>query len=313
MDYGGSYVALMHPSTARNRCRLSAARGHNRAQVERHDAGGSSATRLEGCDLRIWSSGRKSKRGTPSGVLNILVLATCTLPLAAAPRDCAEKPASAHLVDVKDKGARGDDRTDDTAAIQAAIDEIAGTGGTVLIPDGRYLVDAVGEKRLALRSDMTLMLANDAVLKAIPNDSGKYAVLSISGVSNVAVVGGTLEGERDEHEGKSGEWGMGIQIHRGAKHITISGVTVRKMWGDGFYVKGAKDVKFCFVTADNNRRQGLSIVEADGVVVTDSVFKNTRGTRPGAGIDLEPNKPGQRISSVRIQNSKFLDNAGAGI
>ena len=215
--------------------------------------------------------------------------------------------------DVKAKGARGDDRTDDTAAIQAAIDEVAGTGGTVLIPDGRYLVDAVGKKRLAIRSDMTLMLANDAVLKAIPNNSGKYAVLWISGVSNVAVVGGTLEGERDEHEGKSGEWGMGIQIHRGAKHITISGVTVRKMWGDGFYVKGAKDVKFCFVTVDNNRRQGLSIVEADGVVVTNSVFKNTRGTRPGAGIDLEPNKPGQRISSVRIQNSKFLDNAGAGI
>ena len=42
----------------------------------------------------------------------------------------------------------------------------------------------------------TLKLAKDAVLKVIPNDSRKYAVLSISDVSNVTVVGGTLEGDR---------------------------------------------------------------------------------------------------------------------
>ena len=65
--------------------------------------------------------------------------------------------------------------------------------------------------------------------------------------------------------------------------------------------------------ADNNRRQGLSIVEADGVLVTDSVFRNTRGTRPSAGIDLEPDHAEQKIVNVRIQNSKFIDNAGPGI
>ena len=106
---------------------------------------------------------------------------------------------------------------------------------------------------------------------------------------------------------------MGIRIDNGAKRVTISGVTSRKMWGDGFYVEGAKDTKFCGVIADNNRRQGLSIVEADGVLVTDSVFRNTRGTRPSAGIDLEPDHAEQKIVNVRIQNSKFIDNAGPGI
>ena len=142
----------------------------------------------------------------------------------------------------------------------------------------------------SLKSDMTLKLANDAVLKAFPNDSRKYAVLSIADVSNVTVVGGTLEGDRTEHKGKDGEAGMGIRIDHGAKRVTVSGVTARKMWGDGFYVEGAKDTKFCDVIADNNRRQGLSIVEADGVLVTNSVFKNTHGTRPSAGIDLEPDR-----------------------
>jgi hypothetical protein len=49
---------------------------------------------------------------------------------------------------------------------------------------------------------MTLKLADGATLKAIPNDSRKYSVLSISGASNVTVVGGTLEGDRAEHRGK---------------------------------------------------------------------------------------------------------------
>jgi hypothetical protein len=232
----------------------------------------------------------------------------------AAPQGCVVAPKSPLVVNVRDKGAKGDGRTDDTEAIQAAIDEVGGTGGTVLVPGGTYMVDAVKKKRrLAFKSDMTLKLAKDAILKAIPNDSRKYSVLTISDVSNVTVVGGTLEGDRAEHRGKVGEAGMGIRIDNGAKRVTISGVTSRKMWGDGFYVEGAKDIKFCGVTADNNRRQGLSIVEANGVLVTDSLFTNTRGTRPSAGIDLEPDHAEQRIVNVRIQNSKFIDNAGPGI
>ena len=127
------------------------------------------------------------------------------------------------------------------------------------------------------------------------------------------MTGGTLEGERDQHKGKSGEWGMGIHISKNAKHITISSVTAKKMWGDGFYVDNAEDVRFCSVVADGNRRQGLSIIDAKRLLVANSVFKNTRGTRPSAGIDLEPDKPSQEITDIRIENSRFIDNAGAGI
>ncbi|MGB8710998.1 MAG: glycosyl hydrolase family 28-related protein, partial [Methyloceanibacter sp.] len=249
-------------------------------------------------------------------LLTALVTAACFTPLVAdaqdaAQRGCVPAPRSPLVVNVKDKGAKGDGRTDDTDAIQAAIDDVGGTGGTVLVPSGTYMVDAVEKKRrLALKSDMTLKLDKGAILKAIPNDSRKYSVLSISGVSDVAVMGGTLEGDRTEHQGKAGEAGMGLRIERGAKDVTVAGVTSRKMWGDGFYVEDAKNTKFCAVTADNNRRQGLSIVEADGVLVTDSIFSNTHGTRPSAGIDLEADQPEQKIVNIRIQNSKFLNNAG---
>ena len=201
---------------------------------------------------------------------------------------CAPTPKSPLVVNVKDKGAKGDGKTDDTASIQAAIDEVAGTGGTVLVPDGIYMVEVAPRPRLSLKSDMTLKLAENATLKAIPTDDEKSSVLTIAGVSNVAVIGGTLEGERDEHKGKKdkrGGWGMGLYIRDGAEHILIAGVTARKMWADGFYVSGASDVTFCEVTADNNRRQGLSIIEADGLVVTElgvQEHRQGRGLAPAS-------------------------------
>lgn len=257
------------------------------------------------------------KRQTPF-IYATLALTTC-LTLGKIPASwsatlgCAAAPTSSLVVNVKDKGARGNAQTDDTAAIQAAIDQAAGNGGTVLVPAGTYMVSAVGENRVTLRSNMMLRLSQHAVLRAIPNNSDKYAVLHISGASNVTVVGGTLEGERTEHMGKTGEWGMGIRIDNRSEHITISGVVVKEMWGDGFYVEGANDVNFCSVTADNNRRQGLSIIETDRLIVKKSIFKNTHGTRPSAGIDIEPDTDEQHVTNVRIQDSQFLDNAGPGI
>jgi hypothetical protein len=249
-------------------------------------------------------------------------LACCTLILASlfwtahsawAADHCAPAPKSPLVVNVKDKGAKGDGKTDDTASIQAAIGAVAGTGGTVLVPDGVYMIDAVAKLRLSLKDNMTLKLADGATLKAIPNNQKKYAVLTISSVTNVTVIGGTLEGERDEHKAKKGEWGMGIDIRDGAKHVVIAGVTAKDMWGDGFYVSDASNVTFCGVTGDRNRRQGLSVIKADGLVVLNSVFQNTGGTRPGAGIDFEPDDDDEAITGVRIENSKFINNAGPGI
>ena len=62
-----------------------------------------------------------------------------------------------------------------------------------------------------------------------------------------------------------------------------------------------------------NRRQGLSVIQVDGLLVLNSIFKNTHGTRPSAGIDFEPDGVEQKISNVRIVGSKFIDNAGPGI
>ena len=236
---------------------------------------------------------------------------------AATPTSCATAPISPLIVNVKDKGAKGNASNNDTAAIQSAIDQVANAGGgTVLVPDGTYIVDAT--KRIHLKSNITFHMSKNTVLKAMANSSDSYDILRLESVSNVNIIGGTLLGERSQHLVRptpKSQYGMGLDIIS-SKHIIVEGVTARNCWGDGFYVGGnpaSTDIKFCSVNADNNRRQGMSITSVDGLVVQDSIFQHTNGTNPQTGIDIEPNPGYNVVQNVQIIRSQFLDNANAGL
>jgi parallel beta-helix repeat protein len=224
---------------------------------------------------------------------------------------CAPAPTSAAVVNVKDQGAKGDGTTDDTAAIQAAVAQIAGTGGTVLVPAGIFLIDAL--KGVQLKSKMTLRLAAGATLRAAPNDQTNYEVVAIRSATDVNVVGGTIEGERGAHTGTTGEWGHGINVDA-SQRVVLDHVTIKECWGDGIYVGGAAtaDVTVCGVVSDHNRRQGMSATSIDGLVVRDSSFQNTAGTEPEAGLDIEPNL-GETVTNVSITRCTFRNNAGGGL
>jgi len=242
--------------------------------------------------------------------------ASAAVTVQAAQSGCAPAPTSSLVVSVKTYGAKGDGRTDDTAAIQAAIEVVAGTGGTLLVPDGTYMINAIlaNNQGLQLRSNMTLRLSDGAVLKAIANGSAAYSILFLPRVTNVNIIGGTIEGERSAHTGTLGESGMGIFV-ASSEHVFIEGVTAKECWGDGFYIggsAGSSNITLCNVVADHNRRQGLSVVYADGVVVRNSTFKNTQGTLPEAGIDIEPNA-GETVANMQILGCTFTNNSGGGI
>jgi len=224
---------------------------------------------------------------------------------------CVPAPGSTLVVDVRSAkiGALGNGAADDTFALQRAVDAVAGTGGTVSIPRGIYLVNALVSVRL--KSDMTLAMAPGAVLKAIPNGSAHSSILLVSLAERVTITGGTLLGERAGHTGQGGEWGHGLTLAQ-ARKVVVAGVTARDCWGDGFYVSSSEDVTFCNVLADHNRRQGLSITSAKRLVVRDSTFRNTAGTLPEDGLDIEPN-PGDLVEDVLITGCHFEGNAGYGL
>jgi parallel beta-helix repeat protein len=221
-------------------------------------------------------------------------------------------------------GASGDGRSDDTIAIQSAASSLS-NGGNVFIPDGVYIIDPTYNPEggmfggIKLKSNTTLTLSNKAVLQAKTVSSGQYSIVRAWDVNNVIVEGGRITGERSIHQGKKGEWGFGIDV-RGSSNVIIRNTTISDCWGDGIYLGATrvqeKIISSSIVTidnvlSDNNRRQGLSITQANDVKVMNSIFQNTKGTLPAAGIDIEPNHLPN--SNIRIVNCKFINNDGSGV
>src|SRR5882724_7642188 len=129
---------------------------------------------------------------------------------AAQPASPATQSLGARVYNVRDFGAKGDGKTLDTAAVQAAIDACTRDGGgTVLVPSGTFVIGTT-----ELKSNVTLHLAASATLlgsgngqdyhavAAIPlsGDStlgdGNWALLFAVEAKNIAVEGsGTIDGQ----------------------------------------------------------------------------------------------------------------------
>lgn len=228
------------------------------------------------------------------------------------------------FVRVKDRGAKGDGQTDDTAAIQSAIDSLPSTGGIVVLDDGVFMVKATSPTwgqsgGIALKDNVTLFISPSATLKALPNATGNYMIIRVREVSNIIITGGgKIIGDRDEHTGPTdisgGASGHGIDL-RGAKNVLISNLYISKCWGDGVHIGYGSTDNSENVIVDNvqsvgNYRQGLSIIGGKKITIRDSQFLNTVGAPDGpcAGIDLEPDN-GFVCEDIFIYGCQCNDNA----
>ncbi len=205
---------------------------------------------------------------------------------------------------------------DYTAILQQIIDAMP-ANSTLLLPDGEYWIDAVHKAGLKLKSNFTLQLSNNAILKALPNNAGGYNVVSINGTDSTTIRGGKIMGERNQHVGTSGEWGKGILIYS-ATNATIDSTEITDSWGDGIYISdepGARTngVHLINVESTNNRRQGLSVISGSNITITNGNYSYTHGTAPSAGIDLEPDGTDDVISHVTINGTILSHNEGQGL
>ena len=225
-------------------------------------------------------------------------------------------------INVKDFGAAGDGTTDDTTAIQEAIDTAEMSGiAMVYFPRGTYKVSADKADNnfyaaLNVHSGQHLIFES-ATFQLTANGYDFYAVLNIHNVSNVTVEGGlTIIGDREIHTGTTGESGHGIRIVN-SKNVHISDVNIRYTWGDGVCVGGngtmeeiSENVTLERIRTYKCSRNGLSIIESNGVVVRDCDFTYTDRTAPQYGIDVEPNLG--TATNITIENVRMLNNGIGG-
>jgi len=215
------------------------------------------------------------------------------------------------VIDVRTFGAKGDGVTDDTAAIQAAVN----AGAVVYIPAGTYLTHTI-----TLRAGVTIYGDGAAsTLKQNTITAASYGTLFADSLSATAFVDDiTIRDLR--LVGAVADLGFSEFVHlislNGVRRATIERVTCIGFRGDGVYFGSGPQagqerhnqqvrVSGCtFDGVNGDNRNGISIIDGDGVIIDRNVFRNcTRFNMPGP-IDFEPDAQAYHI----IRNAQVVGN-----
>lgn len=180
------------------------------------------------------------------------------------------------FLSVKSYGAVGDGTTNDTAAVQAAIDAAPSTGAVIWFPAGTYkLVTSA----LTLKSNLTLLGAG-TLSSIIHQTTTTVSALVGVDVNNVTIKDLQLQGPA------SGS-GNGIVLTRSSNanvhYIRMDGVYIRQFGNDGVAISNCIVSKFDRVITENCGRYGFYLYgvvagAAGTSVAFDACYANTNTT-----------------------------------
>jgi hypothetical protein len=224
------------------------------------------------------------------------------------------------------------DEQDATVAIQAAIDSGA---KTVVVPNiGQPWI--VRPIRLVGNQDLVLHRGVQIVAKRGEFRGGSDTLFTADGIENLTIHGdgATLSMQKEDYivglvlkdlnwqrwfgQYAKAEWRSTLAL-RGCSNIKVLGLTLKDSGGDGVYIDGNGRLPCCRnillqdLICDNHYRQGISVISVEGLTVEDCAFKNTWGTPPSSGVDLEPDSATQKLQNIVFRNCRFDDNYGDGI
>ena len=217
----------------------------------------------------------------------------------------------------------GFDAEDSTAFLQAALDSGA----------RRVVVDKQGgpwiSRPLFGRSNTEIVFEDGVEILA---KKGEFhdrfdALLTFDRATNVVVRGlgggGTLRMRRDDYMKPPyarAEWRHALNLLT-CVNVTVENMAMCESGGDGVYVSRAygkpgegpcRDITLRDCVMDRNLRQGVSVISVDGLLMERCVMSNTAGGLPMAGIDFEPNRPGEAVRNVLMRDCKTVNNQGSG-
>ena len=229
-------------------------------------------------------------------------------------------------VNVLDYGAKGDGVTNDTAAIQAAVN----SGGAVYFPAGTYMVTHVdlfsntelfGEGFLTIINQITGTLPRPSRAGGIATDGMftiNYALISPPTVNVVIrdmkmIMPANATGTVDE--------GNHIICAGHCENIIIDNIFFYGWQGDavfvGFQITGGSPANLtaAYVSITNCRfdginninRQGISLGSVINVYINANTFFNTSSAVMPGAIDLEPELVNAYALNVMISNNYFVN------
>lgn len=152
---------------------------------------------------------------------------------------------------------------------------------------------------LLLQDNTHLIIAGQ--IRLAPNSFEEYDIIKVQG-RNITIEGnGAIIGDKNNHKGDSGEWGMGIRV-RDSYNVIIKKLSVKSCWGDCIYIgHNSSKIVIDNCLLEDSRRQGISITSGNDIQIRNCNINDIKGTNPQAAIDIEPNA-GQVVDKVKIKN-----------
>lgn len=230
------------------------------------------------------------------------------------------RPVLAKTVHVKDLGFNP---TNATALVQKAIDSDADTVVFDALPEPWRIAN------VRLRSDRRLVLAPGArvLWASCLAEKGKRRgeLFILQRVRNVTIEGsdGATVGffadyaERMKNCRSGQEDGNAFWLDR-ATNVVLRGLHITQCGCDGVYFGGSirepsVNVLLEDLDLDDNHRQGCSLTIGKDVRFRRVRFRNTRGTEPSAGLDIEPNFDVETVQGIVLEDCMFSNNNGGGM
>lgn len=227
-------------------------------------------------------------------------------------------PATSLFINVKEYGAKGDGVTDDAPAIQTAIEK-AGTGSTVYIPAGTYLLgtSAGSPSNFSNGKPMQTALWLKASGATIKGDGSstvlklmagkKMRILSITG-DNVTVDNIAADGNKAQRNGTvgypDGDVVDGLIVGESYRqHITVKNCEIRNgiETGVGFWQNNYATVENCYNHGNGTLTAGGSGIDLSGGIGNKAINNRLVGNTYGVWSSFGSN--GTEIRNNTIQNN----------
>ena len=215
----------------------------------------------------------------------------------------------------RDYGFNGEDDTD---ALQSAI---RNTTADTLVIDQQASAWIVRPLLFINRKDLVIVFAPGVTVQQKRGAFGdRDQMFRFIQCENIAILGygATVRMFREDF---SSEFAHAFQINASV-NFRIEGLTIRGSGGDGIIVTRREvdgqsvpsrniTIRNCWL--DQNRRQGISIINVEGLLIEGCRMSNTRGTLPQSGIDFESDRPDETFKNCVVRNCLIDGNAGRGI
>ena len=214
----------------------------------------------------------------------------------------------------------GFDKDDSTSALQAAINSGA---EKVVVP---YMGTDWIVKPIKLASNQEVIFDHSVVVIAKKGEfkGERDCLFSGINITNVTLCGygTTFRMQKKDYMTSSysrSEWRHILGFY-GCSNIKVLGLALESSGGDGISLGATKDGRLLpcrnvlieDTICNDNYRQGISVCSVDKLRIENCLLSNTVGTRPQAGIDLEPDNSKDILNNVVISNCISKNNTGPG-